>query len=889
VGADQGPGAGAGRAARPGAGGVVARPGLLARLGGPARVTVVSAPPGSGKTMLLRSWISRAGLAGCAAWVAVGREERDPQRFWVSVLAALRATVPGAGLVQPLTAAPDLDGWAITERLLAELGPLAEPLWLVIDDVQELGPEALRQLELLVMRAPARLRFVLAARHDVRLGLHRLRLEGELAELRAADLRFTLAEARELFAAAGVTLPEAALVSLQERTEGWAAGLRLAALAVAGHPDPGRFAAEFSGSERTVAEYLLAEVLDRQPAPVRRLLLRTSVLERVNGELADLLTGDQGGERVLQDLEAAGAFVVALDAARSGFRYHPMFAGLLALELRRTAPGEVAGLHRAAAGWLAGHGFGVEAVRHAQAAGDWGVAARLLAGHWPGLHLDGQDAATHELLAGFPPGIRAADADLAAVAAADELARGSLEAAGGYLGLAEQGTAVVPDGRRGQAQLLLGIVRLLLARHRGDLPAVAEQARRLQALAEAPEAAQPALGQDLRALALISLGTTEFWTAHLEEAERHLQQGRALAHRIGRPFLEFTGLAYQAAGESYRSFARAAERSMRAVELARRHGWADKAAAGIACMILGTVLAWQGRPEQAEPWIHGAERTLRADAQPMVRMGIYSVRGALELAQGRDAGALAAFQAAEQLAGLLAAPNLLVTAIRAYPVLTLVRLGQTGRAEQALAGLGEQERELGEIRITTAMLRLAQDDPHAAMAELAPVRDGSAPLVWPPWLIQAFLVEATARDALGDPAGAGSAVERALDLAEPDGALLWFLLDPAPGLLLRHARHRGTHAALVDGIQSLLAGARSAAPPAGPRPPREPLSSSELRVLRYLPTNLTAPEIAGELSVSRYTVKTHVRHLYAKLGTHRRAETVARARNLGLLAPSARR
>ena len=174
-------------------------------------------------------------------------------------------------------------------------------------------------------------------------------------------------------------LPGPAVAVLHERTEGWAAGLRLAALSLAGHPDPERFAAEFSGTERTVAEYLLAEVLDRQSEEVRRLLLRTCVLERVNGELADLLTGASGGERVLQDLEEANAFVVSLDAARSWFRYHQMFAGLLALELRRTAPGEVAGLHQAAAGWFAGHGYPVEAIRHAQAAQDWGLAARLLA------------------------------------------------------------------------------------------------------------------------------------------------------------------------------------------------------------------------------------------------------------------------------------------------------------------------------------------------------------------------------------------------------------------------------------------------------------------------------------------------------------------------------
>jgi LuxR family maltose regulon positive regulatory protein len=448
---------------------VVSRPALLERLEGPARVTVVSAAAGSGKTVLLRSWLSQAGLDGRAAWVPAGRGERDPQGFWVSVAGALRETGPGAGLVQAVSAAPGLDGWGLVERLLADLAPLQDRLWLVIDDVHELGSaDALRQLELLVMRAPRELRFVLATRHDLRLGLHRLRLEGELAEIRGADLKFTLAEAAQLLAAAGVELPGPVLGALHERTEGWAAGLRLAALALAGHPDPVRFATEFSGTERTVADYLLAEVLDRHSEQVRRLLLRTSVLERVNGELARLLTGDDGAERALQDLEQASSFVVSLDSARTWFRYHQMFADLLQLELRRAAPGEVTGLHATAAGWLAAHGFAAEAIRQAQAAQDWRLAEDLLAGHWPGLYLDGQAGAVHELLAGFPAGWAATDAGLAVVAAADELTQGSLEAAERYLDLAERRSERVPEARRGQTRLLIGVVSLLLTGQRGE-------------------------------------------------------------------------------------------------------------------------------------------------------------------------------------------------------------------------------------------------------------------------------------------------------------------------------------------------------------------------------------------------------------------------------------
>jgi LuxR family maltose regulon positive regulatory protein len=863
---------------------------LFERLGASARVTVVSAPPGSGKTVLLRSWIGEAGLGESAAWVSVGPGETDPQQFWLSVLGALRRTSAGSGLVQAVTAAPGLDGWAIVERLLKDLAPLDARIWLVIDDVHELGSdEARRQLELLVMRGPPELRMVLAARHDVRLGLHRLRLEGELTELRAADLRFTVAEARELLAAAGVDLPGPALGTLYERTEGWAAGLRLAALSLAGHEDPERFAAEFSGSERTVAEYLLAEVLERQGEEVRRLLLRTSVLERVSGELADALTGGSGGDRILQDMEAANAFVVALDSSRSWFRYHRLFAGLLQLELRRTAPGDVSGLHAAAAGWFAGHGFAVEAVRHAQGAQDWGLAARLLADAWPGLHLGGQAAIVHELLAGFPAEARAADAELAALAAADELAQGSLEEAKRYLARAALGSVSVPAGRRGQVQLLLGVVGLLLARQRGNLPAVIEEAGRLQAMAEAPEAAPPGLGEDLRALALTSLGIAEYGAVRFEEAEPHLEQGVALAHRIGRPYLEFTGRAYQAAIEVSRSFTRAAERSRRAIELADRHGWTDDPAAGIAYQTLGGALIGQGQLEEAEPWVQRTERTVRPEADPAAGVRVHSVRGLLELARGRDGDALAAFRAAERLGGFLAAPHYLALPARAWLLLALVRLGETEQAEQALAGLGDQDRDRGDIRAAVAALRLAQDDPQAAAVALGPALDGSAPVVSRTLQVESFLLEAIARDALGDPPAAGVALERALDLAEPDGALLGFLLHPAPGLLEHQARHGSAHAALIAEILSLLAGSRPAPPPGGAQPPLEPLSDSEVRVLRYLPTNLSAREIANELYVSTNTVKTHMHHLYAKLGTHRRGEAVERARTLSLLAPSARR
>jgi LuxR family maltose regulon positive regulatory protein len=882
-----------GALARRGPAGVVCRPALFERLATAARVTQVSAPAGSGKTLLLRSWIAEAGLIGRAAWVSVPREERDAQRFWLAVLDALRATAAGAALVGPLTAAPELDGGAIVERLLADLGSLEEPLWLLLDDVHEMrSAEALAQLQLLVLRAPPQLRLVLVTRRELRLGLHRLRLEGELTELRAEDLRFTYEEARTLLAAAGVQLSDATLARLMQRTEGWVAGLRLAALALAGHPDPERFAVEFSGSERTVAEYLLAEVLERQPEQVRLLLLRTSILERVTGPLADLLTGSLGGERILQELEEANAFVVALDAGRSWFRYHPLFADLLQLQLRRSALDEVPALHAAAAGWLAGHGYPIEAIRHAQAAQDWRLAARLLFDHWSGLRLDGRAGAGHELLGSFPAGAVAADPELAALRAADQLARGSLAEAERYLMLASRRSESCSPDRQEGLQVALAVVRLSLGSQRGDMTAVVEQVERLLAPAGAPDPAQPGGGDELRAVALTNLGIAELWTGHIPQAERHLEQAIALARRADRHYLELTGLAHLAhlaAAGDLRSHRLAAQRSRQAIELARQHGWGDEPITGVAYAMLGATLAVQGRLEEAEPWLEHAERTLQPAVQPAAGLVLRLARGLLELGRGREHQALADFRSAERLRNLLISSHVFAQMGRAIALHTLVRMGQTERVEQALSAMDQQERDSVEMRTVVAALRLARGDPAAAITVLAPVLGGSGPVVAPRnWAMQALLVEATASYALGDPGAAERALERALDLAEPDGLLSPFLIFPVPGLLERHRRHTG-HAALITDILDLLAGNRLPPPRNEAEPLHEPLSESETRVLRYLPTNLSAPEIAGELHLSVNTVKTHMRRLYAKLGIHRRAAAVDRARALGLLAPSARR
>jgi LuxR family maltose regulon positive regulatory protein len=360
------------------------------------------------------------------------------------------------------------------------------------------------------------------------------------------------------------------------------------------------------------------------------------------------------------------------------------------------------------------------------------------------------------------------------------------------------------------------------------------------------------------------------------------------------------------------------QRGLQAIELAQRHGWGGEPSAAIAYPMLAASLIWQGKLDEAERWLMEGEYALRSEVEPATGMLFHLVRAFLEIARGRAEVALAALRAVERLpGGLLIAAHPLTTEVRAFLLHVLVRLGETARADAALTETAESERERPGIRTAVAALRLAQDNPRAATAALAPVLDGSAPGTHQVWLISALLLEASARDALGEREAAGRALERGLDLAEPDGLLFPFLLHPAPELLDRHVRQRTAHAALIRKIIGVLAGRTPAAPtaippqrtpaaipppptpaarilagqaPAAPAagPPEhlpEPLSQAEARILRFLQTSLSAPEIARELYVSVNTVRTHMRHLYDKLGAHRRLEALDRARALGLLAP----
>ena len=847
------------------------------------RVTVISAPPGSGKTSLLRKWTDSSSNPHRVAFVSVDRDQQSSERFWGGVLEAIRSP---AGSPDPETepGPAAFDGDEVVDRVLFEFADQAEPVALIIDDLHELrSADALTQLEHLLATLPSSARVVLSSRRDPSIRLHQLRLDDEVSEIRADDLRFTEGETRELLSASRISLSDAGAAALYRRTEGWAAGLRLAVISLSGHPDPERFVAEFSGTDRAIGEYLMAEMLERQPSEVQGMLLRTSLVDRVNGELADLLAGRSGSEQTLLELEEANAFVVSLDAQRTWFRYHQLLADFLRLELRRTLADEVPDLHLRAARWFADQGDVVEAVRHSLAAGDRPAAARLVADHSFRWVLDGQAGAIGSALQAFPEGASAEDPDLALAHAANELNEGRLEEAAAQLAVAESHVQTAPPARRRRLTVAIASLQLALARRSGRFTEVIEQVNLLDA-SIADESSEPiAIDRELRGVALLNLGIVETWSRQYDGAERHLSEGAALAQAIGRPYLEVSCRAHQVFPTKLVSLSSARERGRQAVALAERYGLSDRPILAPALGAGAFWAIWMGEFDEGETALRRAWEVAEPQVDPAAAAMLHVVTGQLHAARGQHQEALEAFAAGAQAQSLLTGVHAFATPVVAWLAATQARLGMSDEARETLSRLSAESARMGFVYNARAVIYLADGDPAAALDVLREVRDITPPTGPAFTLVETHLLAGAAHLDLEDRNAAAAAAEAALAAAEPDRLLFPFALTDAGEVLDAIPRHETAHGALLADIVDMLRGAPTPSTDREPLSQPEELSPSELRVLRFLPTNLTRPEIGQELYVSVNTVNTHIRNIYSKLDVRDRSSAVERARDLRLL------
>ena len=532
----------------------------------------------------------------------------------------------------------------------------------------------------------------------------------------------------------------------------------------------------------------------------------------------------------------------------------------------------------------------VEAIRHTQAAGDWPDAARLLADHSFSLTLDGQAQTIQALVQAFPPGED--HPELALVRAGGDLVQGRLDEAAAHLAVAETHAGTAPPDRQRRLRVAVASLKLSLARRRGHLAGVIEQVRFLDSPVTGQSDEDIALDRDLRAVALMNLGTAEAWSLGLPDAERHLREGAVLAREIGRPYLEvgclaqlgFAYIFHGAAMPEIHPFAMTQARCREAIALAERYGWGAEPVIAPALMTLAGTMVFLGEFDEGERWLRRTERALQTDTGPDIRLLLHQTAGILHAGRGRHHEALEELSAAEHLGSQLEGLQALASQVTGWLLATQARLGMPGEARTAIAALDDERVGSGEIRNARAVICLAEGDPAAALAAVADVLDGTAPVLGYVTVMEAHLLAGLAHRELGDQRAASQAAERALALAESDRLILPFAMTGSAELLEALPRHETAHAALLADILDVLHGPSPAAKEQSSSPPTEELSPGELRVLRYLPTNLSRPEIAGELSVSPNTVNAHVRSIYAKLQVRDRSSAVRRARELRLLA-----
>ena len=858
---------------------VVFRPRLIERLseGLQRRLTLISAPAGFGKTTLLGEWV--AGCERPAAWLSLDEGDNDPTRFLSYLVAALQTIAPniGEGVLGVLQSPQPPPIESILTALLNEIDTVQDDLALVLDDYHVIDAKLVDDaLTFLLDHLPPRMHLIIATREDPNLPLARLRARGQLGDLRAADLRFTPSEAAEfLEGVMGLSLSAEDIAALEDRTEGWIAGLQLAALSMRGHEDASGFIESFSGSHRFVLDYLVEEVLGQQSESVQTFLLRTSVLDRLCGPLcgAVLLDSSASGQQTLEYIERANLFLVPLDDERRWYRYHHLFAELLRQRLHQGAAsstGDVDDLHRRASQWYQENGLEIDAFQHAAAANDVERAERLIEGAGVPLYLRGTVSPVLKWLESLPKSVLDARPSLWMMYASVLLlvdhttVEQRLQAAEAALQDPE------PDDRTRDLVGRIASMRATLAVIQHDAETIIAQSRR----------ALEYLHPDN-----LPVRTATTWTL----GHAHQLQGDRAAARQAYDEVISTG---KSSGDSVYTIAAtinlgqlqeadnrlsmAAESYRRVLQLA---GDPPQPIACEACLGLARITYQWNDLDAAEQ--HGQQFVqLTRQMGSVDSFASYDVFLArLKLARGDVAGAAAILAKAEEF---VRQHNFLfrIPDVAAAQVLALLRQGDLAAAARLA--------EAHELPMGRARVHLAQGDASAALAALGPRRRQAEAKGWEDERLEAMVLQAVALQAHGEEDEAAQLLGDALALAEPGGFVRIFVDEGLPvAQLLSEAAARGI---MPDYSARLLAAFeakeqksedKSYLPPA--QSLTEPLSQRELEVLRLIAQGLSNRQIGERLFLAVDTVKGHNRRIFNKLSVQRRTEAVAKARSLDIL------
>ena len=853
----------------------VPRPRLEKMLTQSARgpLTMVTGPPGAGKTMAIALWAAARTSPGPCAWMTVDEYDNRPAVFWSHVAAALRKAGVRVPLLSPEVAGEVGASHSFLLRLASVLAAQDPPVVLVLDDLHLLtASDALEGLAYVLKNAAPGLRLIAASRMDPLLPLHRYRLAGELGEVRASDLAFSVAESGLLLAQHRVVLSDSAVESLTRRAEGWAAGLRLAAISLEGHTDPAQFVKEFLAEDSSITGYLVEEVLDAQPAPVRELLLRTSILSLVSPAIADVLTEEGESAAALAELARTNAFVRPV--GNGCYRYHALFASVLSLKLRRESPAQVPGLHRRAAEWYWRHGPLGEAVRHAGESGDWALAARIVVDELAiGQLMDPRGL--HPLADEFrrmPPVPPGAGPELMVVAAAMELAGTGTSPDGSTLGAADAILEQRPAGEDIPARLAAALIRVALSRRTGQGAAAAGAAARAQRLLELLPEDQLARHPGVHGEVLASRGTAELWAGDFDQAAGTLSaasaRGAAASSYERAGYLGQLALAEALRGQLTRAGALADQ------------ALGDQSGGPAASVALAWVHLDRGELRQARTQLKraGEAQRLRPDPLADVLAQVVAVREAL--AGGHTTAAremLGQARSGQPLPGWLD-DRLTLLDSRAYAA-----DGATQDAVDAAERSGSRSR--ADVAVALARAWLAGGNPEAARRALAARRPGSAAESGYAE-VDAELAEARLNYRAGDRVRGRRALEHALRLASAEQLRLPFMMERTwlrPVLRQDPALARAHQPLLKTGL--IGSGPAAAGGPSGDATPLivEQLSQREREVIQHMSDMMSTAEIAAEMYISVNTVKTHLKSIYRKLAAAHRREAVRRARQLHLV------